>query len=465
MNQSHQILTRILPVLIFVVVGIVILLVAGQFRSPTPSPETAPETSSESSPASSAETKAETLPETTPAVTDAASFLASLKDRQDLRKLSPAVAPAGQYSQSTMTVQVPVRIPDSSYKGYTTVLEEKTVERPLVSLYMDHILIDKNGSFAILRPDGSLLSDNFDLASFAPAFTRDNTGRPLFSLPFADSEGNTSYSYYYLDDNGTLITSAYREHTDSRFLHADYPAAYASGAGYPRRFVTEYGAMFGASDGTILSPIYTSAYPFSEGLAATVTPEGDVEFVNEAFEKVIAGGEISYHIDERRCLTRFRLPDTQGEESYGFLYFDHGICLARRQILDGYYKEFFKQERIYEDETVVLRKDGSLITMPTDYTVVGASEGMILLEKNGLYGFMDETERWVIQPVNKEASLFKNGYAVIGDASGKVGVVNRRGEFVIPCVFDHIGLSTAGTVAAFDQMTGWSLFSIVPIAQ
>lgn len=70
-------------------------------------------------------------------------------------------------------------------------------------------------------------------------------------------------------------------------------------------------------------------------------------------------------------------------------------------------------------------------------------------EENGLYGFADSLGKIVIEPQYSYASVFKEGYAVVGrgDATHrKFGLIDRTGREVIPCQWDYVGKPAEGRV-------------------
>jgi hypothetical protein len=59
------------------------------------------------------------------------------------------------------------------------------------------------------------------------------------------------------------------------------------------------------------------------------------------------------------------------------------------------------------------------------------SEGMAVVKKGGLYGFIDKSGKLVIQPTYNDASSFNNGLAVV-KAGLRSGILNKAGKFVLP---------------------------------
>lgn len=59
------------------------------------------------------------------------------------------------------------------------------------------------------------------------------------------------------------------------------------------------------------------------------------------------------------------------------------------------------------------------------------SEGLaMVVTLDGMFGFLDENQKWIIEPQFEAARDFKNGYAV-AKLDGKWGIINKSGEWVI----------------------------------
>ena len=58
------------------------------------------------------------------------------------------------------------------------------------------------------------------------------------------------------------------------------------------------------------------------------------------------------------------------------------------------------------------------------------SEGMAPVQStNGRWGYVDEQQRWIIQPRFEDAQEFKGGRAAVRQ-NGKWGFINKRGEWL-----------------------------------
>lgn len=60
-------------------------------------------------------------------------------------------------------------------------------------------------------------------------------------------------------------------------------------------------------------------------------------------------------------------------------------------------------------------------------------EGLICVRQNGLYGYLDSDERWVIEPRFLWAEAFREGRAEVKTESG-YGVIDKQGDYILhPC--------------------------------
>lgn len=58
------------------------------------------------------------------------------------------------------------------------------------------------------------------------------------------------------------------------------------------------------------------------------------------------------------------------------------------------------------------------------------SEGLAPVQSpNGRWGYVDEQQRWIIQPRFEDAQVFKGGRAAVRQ-NGKWGFINKRGEWL-----------------------------------
>ena len=85
-------------------------------------------------------------------------------------------------------------------------------------------------------------------------------------------------------------------------------------------------------------------------------------------------------------------------------------------------------------------KHGQFVIQPTwDWMLQGSRNKQILVSKDSLYGFVDKRGEIIVEPKYKDANIFYEGLAAVGDGK-KYGFINIKGDTVIPLIFDDIFL-------------------------
>lgn len=89
---------------------------------------------------------------------------------------------------------------------------------------------------------------------------------------------------------------------------------------------------------------------------------------------------------------------------------------------------------------------GKIVIEPKYRKAWNFSNGLAGVQKNGYVGFLDPKGNVVIDfkfpyygnPLSN--FVFKNGYCVVADSTGKCGVINTKGEWVIDPVYDNVSI-------------------------
>ncbi len=385
---------------------------------------------------------------------------------------------------------------DLSYRRPTEMSEPESVYtprqvlRPAILPYMGFLLMDDGAETRLYTGDGLYLF-TYPSAEYTRAFTRDNTGAALFykdvemELPVetetvetaaAETETVVVRMYYAVTDTG-FAPVEYDDAIDGRGVYFDYPAYYGIADNDRRRLVKKITTVEEKLDGTevttdsmlwafgnangrqLTNYSFTGAFDYSEGLAAVLNEKGQHLFLTEwgyyAFNPLK-----NYNYYNRFVTEYFLPPMTAGEESIGFYYYDHGLVRVRRQVVDWYSLHYMEEEdlRVTIDEDILIDKTGKEFPIPEEYDIISYSDGMILLEKDGKYGFMDYTGAWIAQPIYDFARPYFEGLAVVGFSDGTRLMLDTAGDIVIPAgVYDHISDASGGVITAFSYKTGWVL--------
>lgn len=260
---------------------------------------------------------------------------------------------------------------------------------------------------------------------------RDKDGDPVFL-----KDGK----YYYLDDSYDLKQSDYNRQLDNRGFAFDVP--YYLGAPHPtyKKVISNgyYGFRDTAKDQYLVRPVdnnYNEAFGYSA--------EGVVTFINKNT------GMLCFHDDKWNAVLKDKYypSEDRGIFSIGYYYFDNMMTRVR-----------VKSGSTYVER--LMYYDGKLVTgLPDGYNIKGYSDGCVLLEKDGYYGFVNSGFKWIANPVYTGAQPYLEGFAVVRGENGKYGVINTEGKTVIAMVFDRIYNCSDGIIIGYEKENGYYLFA------
>ena len=210
-------------------------------------------------------------------------------------------------------------------------------------------------------------------------------------------------------------------------------------------------------------PQFMAAYDFSkDGLAVITDPSDETGSrlcaINKAGVRMVDAVRDMIHMTAggvAELRDGHHLPDTLGKENIGMLSFSNSLLRVRRRLINtsgGYV--------VHDQYDALVDTDGKIFNIPGGYNIVACSDGVILLEKKGKYGFLESaTGRWIAEPQYTYAQPFCEGLAVIGYSDGKRCMIDTEGNIVLPMIYDHISQCSNGTVVAFAEGHGWSIYN------
>lgn len=388
--------------------------------------------------------------------------------RSALGRMSFSFKLPEKYSlRKRLTDRDTVVYPEDDSEKYV-VTKQVREDRPAVELYMGYIIMDDGSDVFLIDSDGTPLC-RYNAKRYIPAYCRDTEDRPLF---LRENDDGTA-AYFYLSEDGTqFMKSDYDPKTDGRGLNFDYPSGYGKSdniniAVTYSEELDRFGYLTtnenGDTTGVLAAYLYTGALPFTNGLGAVTTTEnrGGMYFLNEYGREAFDACFMYLNEHNRYTIENLMLPLTDGIESIGFYYFDHGLTRVRRQKIDNWNWAMYGRVRVVSDEDCLIRPDGSEYDLPMGYTLEGYSDGCILLSKNGAYGFMDYTGEWIAQPMYADAIPFVNGLAALKTADGRWGMIDTLGNIVLPFTYDSLSQVSGGLIAAYRAENGWTIFRIM----
>ena len=359
------------------------------------------------------------------------------------------------------TVREIINYPEDDSEYYVTT-ETVREDRPALELYMGYILMDDGQNLSVIASDATPLC-SIDESVYFPAYARDKYDRPLFYRSSASGET----VYFYLAANGqNFISTAYDEAAEGRGLKFDYPASYGksdSAVSTDRNELTGRMAYVIKGVGMLTGYDFTRAYAFTENRAAVTTTKnrGGMYFVDENGKRAFDTWVYYFNEHGRDAYANLVTPLTDGIENIGFYYFDHGLTRVRTQSIDAYNWAYVRRIRIMRDEHILIRTDGSEYELPAGYTLEGYSDGMILLSKDGRYGFIDYTGEWIAQPIYTAATPFVCGLATLTTEDGRVGMIDTEGNIVLQFTYDYISQVSDGLIATYREENGWTVLKMM----
>ena len=250
-------------------------------------------------------------------------------------------------------------------------------------------------------------------------------------------------------------------------LPADYPIPQPIEPIYTE---TDEGTFWGYidKDGKIVHyPQFISAYDFTvDGLAVITDPSDETGSrlcaINKSGVRIVDAVRDMIHMTAggvAELRDGHHLPDTLGRENIGMLSFNNSLLRVRRRLINttgGYV--------VHDQYDALVDTAGEIYNIPGGYTVAGCSDGIILLEKNGKYGFISRsTGEWIADPQYTYAEPFCEGLAVIGYSDGKRCMIDTEGNIVLPMVYDYVSQCSNGTVVAYAEGHGWSVYNKMSI--
>lgn len=370
------------------------------------------------------------------------------------------------YLTGTEIVDTFEKIYSNKDGSYITVSHPNLIGRKTVETYMGYLLIssvttddagDEITHLSLWDRFGTQLVE--DLGDKEPYYARDYSNRPVFE----DSEGKL-YAF-----TGTKFVSVGLGDLRSN-LYYDYPA-YPLGTyqdKYEVRYNTSSNGYYYINAKTKYALLYGSyphAFNFSpEGLAVVETSEGIVQIINTSKKQVIQPVlEYTYYVDvttgqPQRGRDFYHLPDTLGIESIGCAGFDHGWLRLRIQLTS---RMIPSMGTVVRDHEVLMNPEGKLFDIPDGYTIAGYSDGILLLEKDGYYGYYSINGEWIAQPIYTYARPFIQGLAVLGSETGTVGMIDTEGNIVLPFAFSSISDVSSGVITTYCEGIGWETYELV----
>ena len=215
-----------------------------------------------------------------------------------------------------------------------------------------------------------------------------------------------------------------------------------------------------AQGNVVIAPQYKAAYEFSsDGLAAVTDDNGSLFFIDATGKEVVSIRKTVYTYPAELSHTRIRqfyyeAFQKDGSE-IGMYYYDRGYVMVRYSWVGT-----MTSANIYGDFRYLLDTKGNRFEIPGDYVLKNYSDGILLVEKNGQFGYMDLKGGWISDERYTDAQAFYQGLAVC-QKDGYYGMIDRNGNTVVPFVYESLSQASSGLIAAYREADGWTLYAVV----
>ncbi len=376
---------------------------------------------------------------------------------------------SGPYAVGKETVSVKYKVDsstDPSIKDATVkiVSRDEEVDIKTVELYMGYIIINSEEGASLCDENGRVLLS--DMGDKEPANRRTVSGSPVFK----DASG----AYYIFDSEKSEFSAA---ESSALLIGLEYDSPY-------RPYVDENGNQIYAKydskskkyvfystekDEQTIKTAYADVYSFSESGYALVK-NGSLYIIIDAGGKEVFGVQTSnYYYYPDKTVNQgywvrayYELPYINDIRAIGSGTVDEYGYLRMRIRLVGRSNSVYGQV-VADEERLVNVNTGKYFTIPDGYTLEGYSDGVLLLSRDGRYGYYSIEGHWIAQPIYTYAQPFVQGLAVVGHENGTRGMIDTEGNIVLPFAFTYVSNVSSGLVSAYSESGGWEIFKVLEL--
>ena len=353
----------------------------------------------------------------------------------------------------------------------------------VVSWGYKEILASNDGLFGYIDQTGAPVIDRGCNRPLIPETAKEPFSEGLAVVPIASTDSRMGPFFSYIDKSGRIVAPT------NQFLSA---RSFSEGLAAVRLDSDPSWSFIDKTGKVVIKPNFISVQDFSEGLAGAqnrttrrwqfIDRAGNLAF-NQTFDAVapFSQGRASVRIGEK-----WGLIDKAGKQVLEPTYqnYIHSYCdgVAAVEVpdsgkvvylgLDGKVKLSLK--RTYRKSTLtqgfgpdtdrrkMVDVEANCEDPNREFPLpnVDASEGLVVFEDNGKYGYKDLSGNIVIEPKYDYCWLFSEGRAIVLNRSAVhgLGYIDRHGKMVIPCYFSRAFPFSEGLAAVTYTQSGGSLY-------
>lgn len=329
------------------------------------------------------------------------------------------------------------------------------IRKSVIEPIMDYFIIRRGEREILCNASGRIIDPNFAQSGMELLKMRDSRGRTVFK-----KQGQ----YYAYNSNANNYESIDfdEEVTGNRGIPFMYPSYYGAPHGNLHTYRNENGLWGYMNAETGIPAVWAQndwkMFNFNE----IVLRDGSSHNFGIAYYSVWRRGNQLHFYNEDGLVVNANFdlyaPDTEiiDASHIGFFYFDHGLT----RVIERKFIWRLGTPSIDAEREFLIDIYGREFYIPEDYTIRSYSNGMILLEKEGNFGFMNYLGEWKAQPVFTYAEPFFEGVAVIG-YGGKKALIDTQGNLLTKLQYDYISNCTGGIIALYERGEGWTILNKV----
>lgn len=220
-----------------------------------------------------------------------------------------------------------------------------------------------------------------------------------------------------------------------------------------------YGFVSASTGKLLKNYLYARAFSFNGGRAAVIDDDGRLTFLDYNYRTAITNyarfkGTFEGADRSTYYISSYYAPVYNNMSSLGHFYFDHGYVTVRHVNIES----MFNKRAAY-DETYLIDTAGKRVYPPSGYNFISCSEGIMVVERDGRYGYYDVANKsWVADPIYTYIMPFYEGLGILG-TDGEIGAIDRNGNTVIPFEFEYLSTASTGLISAYTASDGWRVFA------
>jgi hypothetical protein len=191
----------------------------------------------------------------------------------------------------------------------------------------------------------------------------------------------------------------------------------------------------------IVKPKYETIHPFSEGRATVMDQQG-YKVIDES-GKELTSKAYSYIGDYKEGRVLFSITDEKGKRLYGFLN------RRGKEVIPASYQsatDFKGGKSVVELKNrsyALINLTGKVLQMYNFAFVGDYGEGFLTFQQNegGVYGFINEQGKVMIEPRFRWAQPFQDGCAVVTISEGDhdfSGLIDKKGQYILKPNYQQI---------------------------